>query len=183
VRYHCGRFLRVLGIALLTGCVSTPPLDYESREALDAFCDDTLQKLLLIEPELDQALSSSIGYMVMDMQSAKVPFIGRGRGAGVIVDNRDHSRSYVEISQFEAGGGLGIKKFRLVIVFEQGATLDKVLAGSWHYRAEVEAEAQEQGNEQTTTIEGKGYRAFRMSEGAAVVSVTIRAARTRPLAL
>lgn len=142
----------------------------------------TIAQLLEQDPELEKAFTEAPGYMFGKMQVAKVPVIGRGTGVGVIVDNRDQSRSYVEISQFEIGGGFGLSQYRFIIIFDDVKLLENAMSGAWHYQAGVEAQVEEQAEGHATSLSGKGYRAFRISEGAMIMSVTVRAAQVKPLA-
>jgi hypothetical protein len=182
LRKHCSGPCICLAMLLFPGCASSPREDLPGRAQIDAAHEQTIAQLLEQEPELEQALEEAAGYMFGEMRGAKIPFVGSGSGAGVIIDNRDQSRTYVEISEFEVGGGFGLRHNRFVMIFDDVKLLRRALSGRWHYRAGVQAEAQEQAEGRATRLSGRGYRAYRISEGAVIMSVTVRAARVKPLA-
>jgi len=165
----------------LAACSSTPTGDPVTYEELDAMGDATIARLLELQPDVREAIDASKGYLVLDMTMTKIPGVGGGGGLGVVVDKRDGSHSYIKVSQFEVGGGVGVRKFKVVVLFEDAALIDRVTAGSWYYNAGAEAGAGEQsaGTSAGERV-GKGYRAYRLSEGSLVVAVTVRAARARP---
>lgn len=165
----------------VAACSSTPTAEPLTYEQLDAMGDATIMRLLELQPDVRPAFDACTGYMVLDMTMTKIPMVGSGGGLGVVVDRRSGSHSYIKVSQFEVGGGIGVRKFKVVVLFEDAGLIDKVTAGSWHYDAGAEAGAGEQtagtsAGERT----GKGFRAYRLSEGSLVVAVTVRAARARP---
>lgn len=175
------RTLGAIAIAILCACAAAPEYGLLSKAEIDAMEARAIEQLRDPDSGINEDLSTVAGYMVIELEVAKVPVLGRGRGVGVIVDNRDQSRHYVEVSQFEIGGGLGVRKNLFVILFENPKLLDKAGSGAWHYQAGVEAGASEQTETQVVTMSGKGYRAYQISEGALVVSITVRAARSTPL--
>jgi len=142
---------------------------------------ESIARLLELQPDLQEAIDTSKGYMVIDMTMTKVPMVGGGGGLGLVVDNRSGERSYIKVSQFEIGGGVGVRKFKVIVLFEDAALIDKVNRGAWHYDAGAEAGAGDQSAGITGGGRaGAGYRAYRLSEGSLVVAVTVRAARARP---
>jgi hypothetical protein len=168
-------------VGALAACSSTPPGEPVTYEQLDEMGAAAITRLVEIQPDTRAAIDDSKGYMVIDMTMTKIPMVGSGGGLGVVVDKRDGTHSYIKVSQFEVGGGVGVRKFKVVVLFEDASLIDKVTAGNWHYDAGAEAGAGEQtAGTSAGGRAGKGYRAYRLSEGSLVVAVTVRAARARP---
>jgi len=164
----------------VAACSSTPTGEPVTYEELDAMGAAAIARLVEIQPDTRAAIDDSKGYMVIDMTMTKIPMVGSGGGLGVVVDKRDGTHSYIKVSQFEVGGGVGVRKFKVVVLFEDASLIDKVTAGNWHYDAGAEAGAGEQtAGTSAGGRAGKGYRAYRLSEGSLVVAVTVRAARVR----
>jgi lipid-binding SYLF domain-containing protein len=114
------------------------------------------------------------------MKVTKIPVVGAGSGLGVVVDRRTDTRSYLKISRFEIGGGLGAEKFKVIIVFDDGKLLDRAAAGAWHYDAGAELAAGTASSEGGVQAAPKGFQAYRLVEGGALATVTVRVARAKP---
>ena len=165
----------------VTGCATWSADERgPTRDALDQMGERTLATLAKKEPDFETVLEQSIGYAVLDMSATKIPVIGTGRGYGIVVDRRSTGRSYVQISRFEIGGGIGAQQFKVAILFQDPDLLARAASGTWHYGAGAELGAGEEGAQGRRGTSGPGYRAFRLSEGGAVASVTVRIARARP---
>lgn len=139
-----------------------------------------LPSLFEAQPEARVAYEQCVGYIVADMSLTKVPVFGAGKGYGIVIDKAHGGREYVEVSQFQVGGGLGAQKFKVVVLFTDGALLEQAMSGFWHFDAGAEA-----GSGHTsaagTTAKNKGYRAYKIAESGVVASLTLRAVRAKPL--
>jgi len=180
-----GTRLGILTIALvvLGSCTTlSPEGEGPGRPELDAMSEQAITALLATKPELQALLDKSVGYAVIDMTMTKIPVVGTGAGYGVVVDKRSNTRSYIQVSQFEVGGGMGAEKFQLLIVFDDGKLVDRAATGTWHYEAGADAVAGS-GSAATATSKTdkeKGYRAFKLNESGTCVRVTVRVARAKP---
>jgi lipid-binding SYLF domain-containing protein len=171
----------VFALSLLLGCAT---LSLEEREAkrteLDEMGEKAVATLLETRPQLQEVFDKSVGYVVVDMTVTKIPWFGAGGGFGVVVNKRTNTRSYIKVSRFEVGGGVGAQKFKVIIVFNEAKLLDRVATGAWHYEAGAEAAVGSASAEGAVTKSTKGYQAFKLLEGGAAVTVTVRAARAKP---
>lgn len=176
------RTAAVAGVAaLLFGCATLSPEERDAKRAeLDVMADTTLETLLAATPEAGDVLEDSVGYMVIDMKVTKIPVFGAGKGFGVVVDRRTGSRSYLKVSRFEVGGGLGAQAFKVVVVFEEAGLLEKTAGGAWHYDAGAELAAGGSAAEGSMQKKPRGFRAYRIAEGGAAATVTVRVARAKP---
>ena len=170
-----------LGLSILLGCAGMTPEEEEAKRAeLDQMGEQTIAALMSSEPDAQEALDSSVGHAVIDMTVTKIPWFGAGGGFGVIVDKRTNTRSYVKVSRFEVGGGLGAQKFKVIIFFSDEKLLDTAITGTWHFDAGAEAVAGTAAAEGGVAQKGEGYRAFKIVQGGAVATVTIRVAVAQP---
>jgi lipid-binding SYLF domain-containing protein len=173
--------LVVLVPAVLSGCATLSPEERDAKRAeLDEMGERAVATLLEKDPQLKAVIDRSVGYVVVDMTSTKIPIFGAGSGFGVVVDKRSNTRSYLKVSHFEVGGGLGAQKFKVIIVFSDGKLLDRVASGAWHYQAGAEVVAGSERAEGSVATSDKGYEAFRLTENGAVMTVTVRVARAKP---
>lgn len=171
------------------GCAATSPEQGGPTAAeLDAMGEKAVATLLEKQPEAQEALDQSIGIVVINMKATKVPWVGAGSGYGVVIDNRTGARSYIRISRFEVGGGYGAQKYQVIIVFSDEKLLDRAAQGAWHYEAGAEVAAGDASTEigkgsggvGVPKKSGKGYVAFKLAEGGAVATVTVRMAYAKP---
>jgi lipid-binding SYLF domain-containing protein len=124
-----------------------------------------------------QKMDTMPGYAVIAMSATKIPGVGTGLGYGVVVDSRSDERSYIKVTQFEVGGGLGAQKFTVVILFKDEAPLDRMIKGGWRFESAADF-ASGSGNSGTSapisSKSGKGYKVFRLSESGVLATITIR---------
>lgn len=166
---------------MLVGCATSPPQDRDQqRSELDAMADHTVATLLEVQPTARHVLDRSVGYLVIDMNVAKIPVFGAGNGLGVVVDRRTDTRAYLEVTRFEIGGGWGAQQFKVIVVFDDAKLLDRAKSGGWHYEAGAELAAGSSTADGTVQKATKGFQAYRLAEGGAVATVTVRVARARP---
>ena len=171
----------VLAVTSLSGCATLSADEQEEHRAeLDEMGDRAIAKLLETRPEISELLEQCVGYAVIKMQVTKIPLIGGGGGYGVVRDQISGDRSYIKVSRFEVGGGMGTQKFKVIILFSDQKLLKRAITGSWHFEAGPEAVAGESSIEDNLNKSGEGYSAFRIGESGAVATVTIRVARATP---
>jgi len=173
--------LASLMLAVLAGCASTSEERAAPTQAeLDAMADTTMARLLAEQPQLEPLLATLPGWVALDMHVAKIPVFGTGSGYGVVEDLRLDQRSYVRVSRFEVGGGLGAQRYYMVILFEDEKLLDRAVKGTWHYEAGAEVAGGSSSAQGTGVKTGPGYQAYRLSDSGAVATVTVRFARAKP---
>lgn len=184
-RRGCGR--RFVGVAILLeclvlwSCAARPPMEEdEQRREIDAMSDAALATLVEKTPEAREVVEQSIGYAVANMKVTKIPWFGGGGGTGVVVDKRSDARTYVKVSRFDIGGGLGAQAFKAIVLFDDPKLLDRAMSGVWHVEAGAEAAAGEAGMEGSVSAANKGYRVFKVTEGGVAATVTLRMIRAKP---
>jgi lipid-binding SYLF domain-containing protein len=176
-----GSALAALLTILLCGCATLSPDEREAKKIeLDAMAGNTLETLFATTPQARDAIDRSLGYMVMDIKVTKVPVFGAGRGYAIVVDRRNDSRSYLEVTRFDIGGGLGAQAFKVIVVFMDAGPLEKAAGGAWHYEAGAELAAGASSSERPAEERSKGYQVYRIAESGAAATVTVRIARAKP---
>jgi lipid-binding SYLF domain-containing protein len=139
--------------------------------------------LLKHRPELSNKLEELPGYAVIAMTATKIPGVGTGLGYGVIKDNRNQQSSYIRVTQFEVGGGIGAQKFKTVILLEDASLVDRMIKGGLHYESSAEfgATSEKSGSDGTlSTQSGKGYKVFKLTESGALATITVRVLQAKP---
>ena len=157
--------LLILSIALM---VSTPALAQQSKEDKEkqAKADkqrqqirkntkEILAQLYKVQPSAKTAIEKAAGYAVFSNFGMKIFAAGTGTGKGVALDNKTKKETFMKMFEIQAGLGFGIKKFRLVWVFETPQTLGTFINSGWELggQTSVAAKAGEKG----ASIQGAMY--------------------------
>jgi hypothetical protein len=170
-----------IAFLLLAACASPSSEEQgPTRDELDKMGENTIATLFKTKPQLQELLDKSVGYTVVNMTITKIPVVGTGVGYGVVIDRRTGNRSYIRVSQFEVGGGLGAEKFKVLIIFDDAKLLERTAAGTWHYEAGAKAASGSESTEAATSQSDRGYKAFKLSESGMCVRVTVLMARAKP---
>lgn len=144
-----GQVLRLsavmLAIFLAASCKSTyGSMTVEEKRAFLADLQErTLAELIEKQPEAQADVERAVGHAVFSNRSAKIPFVGAGDGIGVVLDAKTGDRTYLKVRRLDVGGGLGVREFRLVVIFFEEEPMKKLASGKLEIGAGVEAGAGE----------------------------------------
>ncbi len=113
----------------------------QKRGATLVMRDQTLTALFRAKPSARAELRRAPGYAVFANIGTKILIVGLGNGYGVITDNRGYQKTYMRMVQAGAGWGIGIKTFRMVIVFKTGFAMQDFVRSGWTWKGDAEATA------------------------------------------
>ena len=176
------RYLRANLVAAsfaLSSACTTIPVDQraEIREEVDRIAEETIEQMVATEPGLHNSLDTAVGYIVARVSATKVPIVGGGYGLAILHDRENGSRTYLDVTRFDLGAGLGVGKFRVLIVLESRAALEKFRDGTWQSAVSAEAAAGSRSGGLMTTF-GDGYAVHVTSETGVGLAATARLVRT-----
>ena len=117
----------------------------EARADIVKMSDATLSRLYKAQPQAKTAVVKAAGYAVFSNFGMKILLAGSGTGKGVAVNNSTKKKTYMKMIEVQAGLGIGVKKFRLVWVFEKQKDLDAFINSGWELGAQSTAAAQASG--------------------------------------
>jgi lipid-binding SYLF domain-containing protein len=106
---------------------------------------DTLARLYKAQPSAKKAVESGAGYAVFSNFGMKIFVAGGGSGKGIAVSNASKKETFMKMMEVQAGLGMGIKKFRLVWVFENSKDLDGFINSGWELGGQTTAAAKAGG--------------------------------------
>ena len=134
--------------ALLTvGCIS-PQGDSasEKRQHVDDAADKTIEMVVQDKDNLTkQEVMDAVGYAAITNIGTQLLLLGADDGYGVLVDNSSGERTYLNISGVDFGPGVGIAKYRTLILFEDKEKMDRFKKGHWEFGGGVAAVAKTGG--------------------------------------
>jgi lipid-binding SYLF domain-containing protein len=86
-------------------------------------------------------VEGAAGYAVFSNFGMKILIAGGGKGSGLAVDRKTKSETFMNMAEVQAGLGFGIKKFRVVFVFESEKLLQAFINSGWEVGAQATAAA------------------------------------------
>jgi len=136
-------------MTLLAGGLAAPPARaaMSAKEKQKAQSDiretatDTLNKLYKVQPKARQAIATSAGYAVFSNFGMKILVAGSGSGKGLAVNSKTRAETFMKMFEVQAGLGIGVKKFRVVFVFESESALNAFINSGWEAGGEATAAA------------------------------------------
>lgn len=113
----------------------------EARADIRKTTNETLNALYKTQPSARNVIARSAGYAVFNNFGMKIFLAGGGSGKGMAVNNKTKAETFMKMMEVQAGLGLGVKKFRLVWVFENKADFDAFVNSGWELGAQAGATA------------------------------------------
>jgi lipid-binding SYLF domain-containing protein len=140
------RFLFAILTLSICAAIATPaqaadPTKEELQADARQAADETLKILYAQAPPARKAVESAAGYAAFSNFGMKIFFAGGGHGSGVAVNNGNDATTYMKMVEVQAGLGLGVKKFRVVFVFENLRDLNDFIASGWEFGGQATAAA------------------------------------------
>jgi len=145
-----GKFVVSVVVALgLALAGSTPSFAKNNKEEQRAEVRKTSQKILgqlyRVSPSAKGAVASAAGYAVFSNFGIKILFAGGGTGSGMAVNNATKKEVFMKMVEVQAGLGLGVKKFRVVFIFETESALNEFVNSGWEFGGQATAAASYDG--------------------------------------
>ncbi|HEX9204696.1 MAG TPA: hypothetical protein VF853_02090 [Candidatus Deferrimicrobiaceae bacterium] len=138
--------LLAFSLAAAGSAVSATDKDKQKKQAdVRKMAKETLARLYKAQPQAKAAIGKAAGYAVFSNFGMKIFFAGGGSGSGIAVNNTSKKETFMKMVEVQAGLGMGIKKFRLVWVFENQKDLDAFVNSGWELGAQTTAAAQASG--------------------------------------
>jgi lipid-binding SYLF domain-containing protein len=106
---------------------------------------DTLNRLYKLQPSSKEAIRKAAGYAVFSNFGMKIFLAGSGTGEGMAVNNATKKETFMKMIEVQAGLGFGVKKFRLVWVFQTEGALDSFISSGWELGSQSTAAAKYEG--------------------------------------
>ncbi len=71
----------------------------------------------------------------------KIFVAGGGSGKGIVIDKKTKKETFMKMVELQAGIGMGIKKFRLVWVFDNRKDVTDFINSGWEFGGQTSAAA------------------------------------------
>jgi len=133
--------LALVALSGLARAASKAEMQQETR----SMAKETLARLYQTSPGAKTAVEKAAGYAVFSNFGMKIFVAGGGTGKGLVVDNKSKKETFMKMAEAQAGLGFGVKKFKLVWVFEKKSDLDRFINSGWEVSAQSTATAKKGG--------------------------------------
>jgi lipid-binding SYLF domain-containing protein len=115
----------------------------EKQEKIRKMAQDTLQQLYEADPNTKAVIKGAAGYAVFSDLGVKILLAGSGNGQGIAVNNKTKAETFMKMIEVQAGLGMGVKKFRVVFVFENPRALSGFINSGWEFGGQTTAAAKD----------------------------------------
>jgi lipid-binding SYLF domain-containing protein len=133
--------LAIVAVAFTLTDAASAATKAQKQAEVRRVAQQTLARLYSLQPAAKAAVARSAGYAVFSNFGMKLLVVGGGKGEGVAVDNKTKQETFMKMVELQGGLGFGIKKFRLVWLFETPEALDKFVNSGWEIGAQATAAA------------------------------------------
>ena len=158
-------------LAMCAGCTSVPADQRAPARAEIVKSGEEIKALFVAEnPGLAQELDEAAGYFTARISGGKV-VVGGANGIGVLVDNTNHSRTFMNATRVDVGVALGAGTDRILVILETREALDQFRRGIRKFGFGAKAEIGEAGAKAHSFSEA-GYRFLVASETGAAVTAS-----------
>jgi hypothetical protein len=115
----------------------------EKQEKIRKMAQDTLQQLYEADPNTKAVIKGAAGYAVFSDLGVKILLAGSGNGQGIAVNNKTKAETFMKMIEVQAGLGMGVKKFRVVFVFENPRAHSGFINSGWEFGGQTTAAAKD----------------------------------------
>lgn len=160
----------IVGFASLTSIqafAAEPAADKDkARAEIRQTAQDVLATLFKAKPAAAEAMPKAAGFAVFSNYGVTILYLGGGAGKGMAVNNKTKQHTYMRMVEAKAGLGLGVKKSRVIFIFETEDALNRFVDKGWEFGGQMTGAAK-------VAEKGGAYQdAFRVGEGVLMYQVT-----------
>jgi len=143
--YSMGRMRIIVALAVMALLLAAVPAwaasKADKQKEVQKMSRETLAKLYRVQPSAKKSVEGAAGYATFSNFGMKILVAGGGTGSGMAVDNKTKQATYMKMVEVQAGLGMGIKKFRVVFVFETQKALNDFVNSGWEFGGQTTAAA------------------------------------------
>jgi lipid-binding SYLF domain-containing protein len=150
----------------------------KERTEVRQMTQETLARLYKAQPSAQAAVQKSYGYAVFSNTGVKILFGGSGHGEGVAVNNQTEAETFVKMFEIQAGLGMGVKKFKVIFIFDNQKVFDGFVNSGWEFGGQTSAAAktspEKGGAMQGAVSVSDGIWMYQMSDKGLALEITAK---------
>jgi lipid-binding SYLF domain-containing protein len=143
-------------IFTLVGCASMGSgSKADKQQEILKMKSEVLTELFAKKPDTRAQINSAPGYAVFRNANINLIFVAAGTGYGVVKNMRTGQHTYMNMAEGGVGFGLGVKDYRIVMVFHTADAMNQFINKGWTFggNADAAAKAADKG----ASVEGEAY--------------------------
>ncbi len=144
-KHSFGQVTMPAGIAVLVLLLISLPAwgatKSEKQKEVQKVSRETLAQLYKAQPSAKKAIANAAGYATFSNFGMKIFLAGTGTGSGMAVDSKTKKVTYMKMVEVQAGLGIGVKKFRVIFVFDTQKALNDFIHSGWEFGGQTTAAA------------------------------------------
>ena len=113
----------------------------EKRQYILDMKDETLRQLYREKPGARNVIQKAVGYAVFSNANVNVIIASFSGGYGVAINNHTGRKTYMRMGEVGLGLGLGVKDFRVIIVFHTRRSMRRFVNNGWNFGGQLDAAA------------------------------------------
>jgi lipid-binding SYLF domain-containing protein len=134
--------LLIMATSTLSGCASPKgSTGIDKRDYAQDMRSEALSQLYQLNPDTRGEIAAAPGYAVFEAAKTQMMITTTSNGYGIVRDNQTEADTYMSAFGAGAGFGAGIKGFRVIIVFQDRATMNEFVNSGWVFLASGTADA------------------------------------------
>ena len=123
----------------------------KKRAKIDGRSNEVLEQVLGESPRAKELYQKAMGYAIFDNTKAALVISGGG-GSGVAVDKASGARTYMKMGTAGVGFGIGVKKYQVIMLFENEKVFRNFVKNGWQADTQAGAAAGTKGAAAKTTF-------------------------------
>lgn len=113
----------------------------KARTEIRQMSEETLARLYKAQPSAKTAVKKAFGYAVFRNTGIKILLGGSGSGKGLAINNQTKAETFMKMFEIQAGLGMGVKKFRVIFVFDNEKAFNSFVNSGWEFGGQTSAAA------------------------------------------
>ena len=155
----------------------------EDRTEIRQMAKETLARLYKAQPSAQAVVQKGYGYAVFSNTGVKILFGGSGHGEGVAVNSQSNAETFMKMLEVQAGLGMGVKKFKVIFVFDTQKAFDDFVNSGWEFGGQASAAAktspEKGGAMQGATSVSDGVWMYQMTDKGLSLEITAKGTKYR----
>ena len=140
---------------------------------------ETLHRLYKADSKAKAAVEGAAGYAVFSNIGVKILVTGSGKGKGIAVNNKK-KETFMKMLELQAGLGMGVKKFRVVFVFDNDKVFNSFVNSGWEFggQATAAAKAGDKGGAMAGAVSvSDGVWMYQLTDKGLAVEITAKSTK------
>lgn len=169
-------FVGLLSFALVACASMGSGSSSQKQQLILKMKSDALTQLFENKPYTRKLVESSPGYAVFSNANINLLFVAAGTGYGAVKNMNTGKHTYMNMAEGGVGLGLGVKDYRIVLIFHTEAAMNQFIDSGWSFGGNVDAAAK--ASDKGGSVEGEAYfgdvTVFTFTESGLALQATVK---------